>query len=283
MEVTSKTHTNDRDVAMAASIDPRAAVDPRAEIGPGVEIGPFCVVGPEASVGRGTKLEGNVTLMGRVTIGNHNHLYPGVVIGGAPQDISYQGENTEVVIGDHNIIREAVTINRGTAKEEGITSIGDHCYFMACCHVAHDCRLGDRIIMANGSMLGGHVHVHNDATLSGVVAVHHFATIGSFSFVSGMSRVIQDVPPFMLVEGQPTRPRCVNIVALKRNDFPTDTIRALTEAYKLLYRGKVNVDDAREILRTNGQLVPTVNHLLSFVESQRDGRHGRGRERRRAA
>ncbi|MBP88452.1 MAG: acyl-[acyl-carrier-protein]--UDP-N-acetylglucosamine O-acyltransferase [Planctomycetaceae bacterium] len=268
---------------MAASIDPRAAVDPRAEIEPGVEIGPFCVVGPDVSIGRGTKLEGNVTLMGRVTIGNHNRVYPGVVIGGAPQDITYQGENTEVVIGDHNVIREAVTINRGTAKEEGITSVGDHCYIMACGHIAHDCRLGDRIIIANGSMLGGHVHVHNDATLSGVVAVHHFATIGSYSFVSGMSRVIQDVPPFMLVEGQPTRPRCVNIVALKRNDFPLDTIRALTEAYKLLYRGKVNVDDAREILRTNGQLVPTVNHLLSFVDDQREGRYGRGRERRRAA
>lgn len=283
MEVASQTEIKDRDAAMAASIDPRAAVDPRAEIGAGVEIGPFCVVGPEVSIGRGTKLEGNVTLMGRVTLGNHNHLYPGVVIGGAPQDISYRGENTEVVIGDHNIIRESVTINRGTTKEEGLTSVGDHCYLMACAHIAHDCRLGDRVIMANGTMLGGHVHVYDDATLSGAVAVHHFATIGSFSFVSGMSRVIQDVPPFMLVEGQPTRPRCVNIVALKRNDFPTDTIRALTEAYKLLYRSKVNVDDAREILRANGQLVPTVNHLLSFVENQRDGRHGRGRERRRAA
>lgn len=283
MEVASDAVPKDVDVAMGTSIHPSAAIDPQAEIDRDVEIGPFCAVGPDVSIGRGTKLESNVTLMGRVAIGERNHIYPGVVIGGAPQDITYQGENTEVIVGDHNVIRECVTINRGTAKEEGVTSLGDHCYLMACCHIAHDCRLGDRIIMANGSMLGGHVHVHNDATLSGLVAVHHFATIGSFSFISGMSRVIQDVPPFMLVEGQPTRPRCVNIVALKRSDFPADTIRALTEAYKLLYRGKVGLDNAREILRGNGQLVPSVNHLLSFVENQHEGRHGRGRERRRAA
>lgn len=283
MEVTPKENTEDTDVAMASSIHPSAVVDPRAEIDHRVEIGPFCVVGPDVSIGCGTKLESHVSLVGRVSIGNHNHIYQGTVIGGNPQDITYQGESTEVSIGDHNVIRECVTINRGTTKEEGVTSIGDHCYFMACCHIAHDCRLGDRIILANGCMLGGHVHIHNDATLSGMVAAHHFATIGSFSFVSGMSRVLQDVPPFMLVDGQPTRPRCVNIVALKRNEFPPDTIRALTEAYKLLYRGKVGIDHAREILRNNGQLVPTVNHLLSFVEDQHEGRHGRGRERRRAA
>jgi UDP-N-acetylglucosamine acyltransferase len=269
------------DLAMAVAST--AVVDPRAEIDRDVEIGPFCVVGPDVRIGRGTRLENSVTLMGRVTLGEHNHIYPGTVIGAPPQDLSYRGEDTAVVIGDHNVFRESVTINRATTKEEGITSIGDHCYLMACSHVAHDCRLSDRIVMANATLLGGHVHVHDDATLSGGAAVHHFTTIGSFSFVSGLSRVLHDVPPFMLVEGQPTRPRCVNIVALKRNEFPPDTIRALSEAYKLIYRSKVGIDHAREILRNNGHLVPAVNHLLGFVQNQHEGRHGRGRERRRAA
>lgn len=268
---------------MATHIAPTAVVDPRAEIDSDVEIGPFCVVGPEVTIGRGTKLLNQVTLMGKVTLGQHNQLYPGVVIGGEPQDLSYRGEDTEVQIGDYNIFREAVTVNRGTLKEEGLTTIGDRCYFMAGCHIAHDCRLGDRIVMANATLLGGHVHIHDDATISGGVAVHHFTTIGSFSFVSGLSRVLHDVPPFMLVEGVPTRARCVNVVALKRNEFPDDIIKALSEAHRLLYRAKVGLDHAREILRGNGMLVPTVNHLLTFVQNQHEGRHGRGRERRRAA
>ncbi len=260
-----------------------AVVDPRAKIDHDAVIGPFCVIGPDVQIGPGTRLENSVTLIGRVTIGANNHVYPGTVIGAPPQDLTYSGEQTQVVIGDNNVIRESVTINQASTKEDGVTLIGDDCYLMACSHVAHDCRLGDRIVMANGTLLGGHVHVHDDATLSGGSAVHHFTTIGSFSFVSGLSRVLHDVPPFMLVEGQPTRPRCVNVVALKRNDFPADTIRALSEAYKLIYRSKVGIDHAREILRSNGHLVPAVNHLLGFVQNQHEGRHGRGRERRRAA
>jgi UDP-N-acetylglucosamine acyltransferase len=248
-----------------------------------VEIGPFCSVGPDVVLGPGTKLENSVTIMGRVTLGAGNHVYPGVVIGGAPQDLSYRGEDTEVVIGDHNVIREAVTINRGTSKDNGITTIGNDCYLMAACHVAHDCRLGDRIVIANATLLGGHVHIHDDATLSGAVAIHHYATIGAFSFIAGLSRVLHDVPPFMLVEGSPARSRCVNVVALKRNAFPEDTIRALAEAQRLLYRAKVGLDHAREILRSQAMLIPAVNHLLSFVQNQHEGRHGRGRERRRAA
>ena len=157
--------------------------------------------------------------MGNVTIGCRNHLYPGVVIGGEPQDISYRGADTKVVIGDDNIIRECVTINRATEKEDGVTRVGNHNFLMACCHVAHDCQLGDHIIIANGTLLGGHVHVHDHASLSGAVAVHHFATIGSYSFVAGVSAVRHDVPPYMLVEGYPARPRCINAVGLKRNNF----------------------------------------------------------------
>ncbi len=268
---------------MATYVPESVSIDPRAEIDDDVEIGPFCVIGPNVRIGRGTRLENHVTVSGRVTIGRFNHVHPGAVIGGPPQDVSYGGADTQVVIGDHNVIRECVTINRATEKEEGITSVGSHNFLMACCHVAHDCRLGNHIIIANGTLLGGHVHIHDHASLSGGVGVHHYATIGSYSFTSGLSRVLHDVPPFMLVEGQPARPRCINVVALKRNSFSAEVIEALAEAHRLLYRAKVGLDHTREILRGNNQLIPQVNELLSFIEVQQEGKHGRGRERRRAA
>ncbi len=227
--------------------------------------------------------ENNVTIMGHVTIGQHNHLYPGVVIGGEPQDYSYRGSDTQVVIGNHNIIRECVTINRATEKEDGITALGDHNFLMACSHVAHDCKLGSHIVIANGTLLGGHVHVHDHASLSGGIGVHHYASIGSYSFVSGLSRVIHDVPPFMLVEGIPARPRCINIVALKRNDFSAERVETIAVAHRLLYRSKVGLNHAREIMRTNNQLSADVERLFSFIEGQQVGKHGRGREVRRAA
>jgi UDP-N-acetylglucosamine acyltransferase len=268
---------------MATWIADHAVVDPRAEIDDDVSIGPFCVVGPKARIGRGTRLENGVTLLGRVTLGCDNHLYPGVVIGGEPQDLSYRGSETEVVIGHANTIRESVTINRATEKEAGVTILGDHNYLMACSHVAHDCRLGNHIIMANGSLLGGHVHVHDHAGLSGGVGVHHYATIGAYSFVSGLSRVLHDVPPFMLVDGHPTRPRCVNVVALKRNNFSAASISALSEAHRLLFRARVGLEHAREILCGNDLRDPHVDELLEFIHTQQEGRHGRARERRRAA
>lgn len=268
---------------MAGYVAENVSIHSRAELDDDVEIGPFCVIGPNVRIGRGTRLENNVTLMGHVTLGEHNHLYPGVVIGGEPQDLSYRGSDTQVIVGNHNVIRECVTINRATEKEEGRTVVGNHNFLMACSHVAHDCKLGDHIVMANGALLGGHVHVQDHASLSGAVAVHHWASIGSYSFVSGLSRVLHDVPPFMLAEGHPARPRCINVVALKRNDFSGETINCLAEAHRLLYRAKVGLDHAREILRGNDQLMPQVNQLLSFVQQQQEGKHGRARERRRAA
>jgi UDP-N-acetylglucosamine acyltransferase len=268
---------------MASYFDQNVSIDPRAEIDEDVEIGPYCVIGPKVRIGRGTRLENNVTLMGDVAIGADNHIYPNAVIGGEPQDISYSGSDTKVSIGDHNIIREGVTINRASEKEEGVTRIGDHNFLMACCHVAHDCQLGSHITIANGTLLAGHVHVHDHASLSGAVAVHHFATIGSYCFVAGVSAVRHDVPPYMLVEGYPARPRCINVVGLKRNNFSPQVIQSLAEAHRLLYRSKVGLENAWEILRANGQLVPQVNHLLAFVQGQHEGQHGRGRERRKAA
>jgi len=268
---------------MSTRIAPNAIIDPRAEIDDDVEIGPFCVVGSQVRILRGTRLLNSVTISGHVTIGRDNLIYPNVVIGGEPQDISYAGSDTQVVIGDGNTIREGVTINRGSEKEDGVTRIGSRNFLMACSHVAHDCKLGNHIIMANGSLLGGHVHVQDYASLSGAVAVHHYTTIGSYSFVGGLSRVLHDVPPFMLCEGNPARPRCINIVALKRHDFSSHVIDCLAEAHRLIYRGKVGLEPAREILRGNGQLVPQVNQLLAFIETQQVGRHGRSREVRRAA
>ncbi|MBM3998762.1 MAG: acyl-ACP--UDP-N-acetylglucosamine O-acyltransferase [Planctomycetes bacterium] len=268
---------------MATYVAPNAEVSPEAQLDDEVYVGPFCVIGPDVTIGRGTRLENSVSIMGWATIGADNRIFPGAVVGGDPQDLSYRNTRTRVVIGHRNVIRECVTINRGTEKEDGVTSIGNECFIMGCCHIAHDCKLGDRVVMANASLLGGHVHVAHDVTLSGGVAVHHFASIGCYSFVSGLSRVLHDVPPYMLVEGSPARPRCVNTVALKRNAFPSDVVRALIEAHRVLYRAKAGLEPARETLREKGMLVPAVNHLLGFVQNQHEGRHGRGRQRRRAA
>ena len=262
---------------------PTAVVEPGARLAAGVRIGPWCVISAAAVIGRDTVLDNGVTIMGAVTIGARNRIYPNCVIGGEPQDVSYRGTATRVEIGDDNVIREGVTINRASEKEDGATSIGNANFLMACCHVAHDCRIGDHVIIANGTLLGGHVRVHSHASLSGAVAVHHWTTIGSWSFVAGVSRVLHDIPPFMLCEGMPARPRCVNVVALRRGGFSADVIAAVTEAHRLVYRAKVGLASAREILQSQGMLVPPVVDLLDFLTHQHEGRHGRARERRRAA
>ena len=264
-------------------VHPTAIVDPRAELAAGVRIGPHCVVSSEAVIGPGTVLENHVTIMGRVTIGARNRIFPNCVIGGEPQDISYRGTPTCVVIGDDNTIREGVTINRASEKEDGVTALGSGNFLMAACHVAHDCRIADHVTIANGTLLGGHVRIDSRASLSGAVAVHHWATIGGWAFVAGLSRVLHDVPPFMLCEGAPARPRCINMVALKRGGFDRDAIAAIAEAHRLLYRAKVGLEPAREILRTQGMLGPGVETLLGFLAQQLEGRHGRARDRRKAA
>jgi UDP-N-acetylglucosamine acyltransferase len=268
---------------MAASIAANAWVDPRAELDDDVEIGPFCMIGPGARIGRGTRLLNHVTLTGNVTLGRDNVLFPNVVLGGDPQDVSYQGSDTWVEIGDGNTFREGVTVNRASEKEDGVTRIGSHNFLMANSHVAHDCKLGNHILIANGSLLAGHVHVHDHAAISGGCGIHQFVTIGSYSFISALSRALHDVPPYMLVEGIPARPRCINIVALKRNSFRPEQIEPLAAAHRLLYRSKVGLVHAREILTANGHLTDDVRRLLAFIEGQQVGKHGRGREVRRAA
>jgi UDP-N-acetylglucosamine acyltransferase len=221
--------------------------------------------------------------MGNVRIGARNRIFPNAVIGADPQDVSYRGSDTRVEIGDDNVIREGVTINRASEKEDGVTVVGSRNFLMACCHVAHDCRIGDGVIIANGTLLGGHVRIHSHASLSGGVAVHHWATIGGYAFVAGLSRVLHDVPPYMLCEGAPARPRCVNVVALRRGGFAPGTVEAVTEAHRLLYRARVGQAQAREILRSQSMLFPEVETVLQFLSNQQEGRHGRALPRRRAA
>ena len=264
-------------------VHPTAVVAPGARLAPGVVVGPMCVISADAAIGAGTVLENNVTIMGHVRIGERNRIWPNCVIGGEPQDVSYQGTPTRVEIGDDNVIREGVTINRATEKEQGVTAVGNANFLMACCHVAHDCRIGDHVTIANGTLLGGHVRVHSRASLSGAVAVHHWATIGGWSFVAGLSRVLHDVPPFMLCEGSPARPRCVNLVALRRGGFAAAVIESIGEAHRLLWRARMGLEPAREILRQQGMLCREVEELLEFLGRQQDGRHGRARERRKAA
>ncbi len=268
---------------MSPKVSKLAVVDRRAEIADDVEIGHFCVVGPKAKIGRGTKLMNNVTIDGAVEIGEDNVISPNAVIGGAPQDTSYRGTETKVIIGDRNIIRECVTINRASEKEDGYTRVGSDCYLMGNVHVAHDCVVGDTVIIGHGTMLGGHVHVDHHATLSGNVAVTHYGAVGSYTFVGGASRVLQDIAPYMLADGNPARPRCINVVALRRNDFDQQVIDALDEAYRLLYRARVGLDNAREILQSRGDLLPDIEHLLDKIAHSQTGRHGRGREQRRKA
>jgi UDP-N-acetylglucosamine acyltransferase len=204
------------------------------------------------------------------------------VIGGEPQDLGYRGADTQVLIGDGNLIRENVTINRASEKEEGITRIGNHCFIMANCHVAHDCCVGDNVVMANLVMLGGHVHIHDNVTMGGGVGVHHFGSVGKFAFVGAMSRVTQDVAPFMLADGNPARAHCVNLVALKRKNFSREAIRSLNEVFRLLYRSRVGAQNAREILGKDGHATEEALAVLDFVEFSNAGRNGRGRDRRRA-
>lgn len=272
-----------RETSMSTKISKLAEVDPRAQIGEGVEIGAFSVVGPDAVIGAGTKIYNNVSILGHVSMGTDNVIFPGAVIGGDPQDISYKGTPTKVVLGDRNVIREGVTINRATEKEDGFTRMGSDCYLMGNVHIAHDCKVGDSVIIGQSTMLGGHVHVGDRATLSGGIGIVHYAAVGKYCFVGALSRVLQDIAPFMLGDGNPARPRCINIVALKRNNISKDVISALNEAYRLLYRARVGLKNAREILESKGELVPEVKHLLDSVGVSQDGRHGRGRERRRTA
>jgi UDP-N-acetylglucosamine acyltransferase len=267
---------------MATMIADTACIDPRADIADDVEIGPYCVIGPDVRIGRGTRLLGNVYVMGHTTLGENNILHPFVVLGGEPQDYSYKGSPTRLEIGDGNVFREAVTIHRGSEKETGLTRIGSYNYLMANVHIGHDCVLGDRILVANNTMFAGHIHVESFASISGAVGLHQWVSVGAYSYVGGLSRIVHDVPPYMLVEGNPSKVRCINVVGLKRHNISAESITALHEVHRLLFRARMTAKHASEVLDAHSHLCPEVQRLLAFIENQQQGKHGRGRERGRA-
>lgn len=269
---------------MPTKISSLAAVDPRAEIEDDVQIGPFCLVGPNVKIGRGTKLDSHVTIVGHTTVGRDNRFFPNCVIGGDPQDYSYSGAPTRVEIGDGNLFREGVTVNRAAEKEDQVTRLGDRNMLMSNAHVAHNCIIGNDVVIVNGVLLGGHVHMHDGAIISGNSVVHHFGTLGTLSFVGGGSRVTTDVPPYMLSCGaDANRVVTVNLVGLQRRGIAPETISMLKRAHRLLFRDRKGVVEARDILagEFNGSFPSELTNLLEFIESQKAGKQGRGGEARR--
>ena len=269
---------------MVTRIHPTAVVAEGAELGVEVEIGPYTVVGPSVRIGDRTRIGPQVVLDGVTALGSDNLIVGQASLGGAPQDLSYRGEPTQLLIGDRNTIREFVTINRGTIKGGGVTSVGSDCLLMACSHVAHDCTLADRVIMANGALLAGHVQVGEGASISGACVAHHFLSIGRYSYCGGMSRIAQDVPPFMLIEGHPARVRRVNDVGLERAGFAPEDIESLHRAFRRIWRSKTT-EPRRSILadlRGEAGVTRVVLELVEALERTELGLKGRYLESKRA-
>lgn len=263
-------------IAKSARVDPRALLDEEVEVGPG------CVIGPGVQIGRGTRLASHVCLLGLVKLGEFNTIGSFVAIGGEPQDLSCQCTPTRVEIGDHNRIAGRVTIHRGTEKEDGLTRIGSHNRFEEGVHVAHDCKVADRISIGIGSMLAGHVHVEDDATIAEKVGVHQFVTVGAGSFIGGHSKITQDVPCYMRVEGNPPVVRGINGRALKARGCSGESLAALREAHRLIFVIRMNIGQAATLLDDQDLLTPEVLSVLKFLESQQEGRVGRARPPRKA-
>ena len=263
---------------MASKIHSTAVIQNGAELGVDVEIGPYTVVGPGARVGDGTRIGPQVVIDGHTHIGEENVIVSQANLGGPPQDLSYKGEDTQLIIGDRNVIREFVTINRGTVKGGGVTRVGNDCLFMACSHIAHDCEIGSNVIMANNVMLAGHVKVCDRANISGAAAAHHFTTVGQLSYIGGMTRMIHDVPPFMILEGHPSRVRGVNVVGLQRAGYSQEVISELRDAYKRIYRSMLPRKHVLEELKAKPDASPELLSLVQALEDTEQGVKGRHRE-----
>ena len=248
-----------------------AVVSSKAEIGPGVEIGPYSIIGDNVTIGGDTVIGAHVVIEGYTKIGERNKISPFASIGGPPQDIGYRGENTRVIIGDDNVIREYVTINRATTKQDRKTIIGDHNYIMAYAHIAHDCILGNRIIMSNVATLGGHITIGDHAVLGGLVAVHQFVRIGSYAFLGGKSAVAKDIPPFMLTAGPTAKLYGINRKGLSRMGFPQETINGLKKAYRIIWRENKSQGKAIEQVRNEVKSSPELEMLLGFFDGSKRG------------
>ncbi|MEF2146211.1 MAG: acyl-ACP--UDP-N-acetylglucosamine O-acyltransferase [Desulfovibrionaceae bacterium] len=256
---------------MSSLIHSTAVVHPSAEIGEGVSIGPYSVVDENVTLGAGTKLESFVHVKSYVRIGRENHVHSYVCLGGEPQHLAYRDEETWVEIGDKNTIRECATINRGTAQGHGKTQIGSHCLIMAYAHVAHDCILGDHVIMANAVNLAGHVEIGNHAVVSGMAAVQQFLRIGEYAFLGGSSGYNLDIPPYMLAHGVRGRLMGPNLIGLRRHGFDTDACRALKKAYKVIFRSGLPREKAMEQAQAEFPDSAEVANLLEFMRGTKCG------------
>jgi UDP-N-acetylglucosamine acyltransferase len=249
-----------------------AIVDPKAKIHPSCKVGPYCVIGPDVELGKGCHLMSHVAMEGSTKIGVNNRFFPFSSIGLAPQDITYAGERTRLEIGEHNEIREFVTINRGTAKGGSLTKIGDHNLIMAYTHVAHDCQIGSHIIMANAATLGGHVTVEDWANVGALCPVHHFVRIGTHSIIGGGTTVTRDVLPFSKTSAERgTHAYGLNAVGLERRGFSKDRIKKLHHAYRLLLASKLNTSQAVAKMKAEADRGEDVDQLIRFIEASERG------------
>jgi len=256
---------------MSKFVHDTAIVSSKAEVGNDCNIGPFTVVGAGVQLGRGVRLDSHVVVDGNTKIGDETHVFPFVSIGLAPQDLKYAGEPTATLIGKRNQIREFVTIHRGTAGGGGLTKIGDDNLFMAQAHVAHDCQIGNEVIMANAATLAGHVEIADRANVGAYSGVHQFCRIGVEAFVGGYSVVVKDAPPYAVIQGNHAKCYGLNRVGMKRRGYPKDTIEKLHRAYHLLLSAKLNTTQAVEKIRAEITDCAEVGLLIAFIESSKRG------------
>ncbi|MGA7077480.1 MAG: acyl-ACP--UDP-N-acetylglucosamine O-acyltransferase [Terriglobales bacterium] len=257
---------------MTTSIHATAVVDPKSKIDASCVIGPYCVIGAGVELGEGCRLDSHVTVDGPTTVGARNHFYPFSAIGMSPQDISYAGEPTRLEMGEHNEIREFVTISRGTVKGGGCTRVGSHNLIMAYTHIAHDCQIGSHIIMANAATLGGHVTVGDWATVGALCPVHHFVRIGTHAFIGGGTTITRDVLPFSKTSAERgTHAYGMNAIGLERRGFTKERIQKIHHAYRVLLASKLNTSQALEKLRAEPDLGEDVEMLIAFIEASERG------------
>jgi UDP-N-acetylglucosamine acyltransferase len=246
-------------------IDARAVISPQADIAEGVQVGPFSIIGAGVVIGAGTWIGPHVVVKGPTRIGVQNKIFQFASVGEDPQDKKYQGEETRLEIGDRNVIREFATINRGTVQGDGVTRIGNDNLLMAYSHVAHDCRLGNQIVLSNVATLGGHVEVDDFAILGGLSAVHQFTKVGAHCFVANNAAVTRDVPPYVMAVGQPAEPHSVNVVGLQRRGFSGEQILNIRRAYRILYRSGLKLNTALEELDKAAVTQAEIRPFVDFI------------------
>lgn len=258
------------DVMTATQVHPTAIVDALAELGEGVSVGPYAIVGPNVTVGARTRIASHVLIERDTEVGEDCHISNGAVLGTDPQDLKYAGESTRLVVGDRTTIREFATLNRGTAAS-GVTSVGSDCMLMAYSHVAHDCCLGDHVILANAVNMAGHVSIGDWAIVGGMTPIHQFVRIGAHAFIGGQSRISKDIPPYVKAAGIPIQLYGLNSVGLQRRGFSEEVRRELKRAYRLFFASTHNVAQALERAREELRALPEVETFLSFFEKSERG------------